>query len=561
MLILAHGAGANSPLPQSSSLSGAYLAGRTAGKSRDTEASALYVRQALQLDSKNMVLVERLFQLELANGNFAAAEALATDVLAFNSQQRMARVVLGIKAMRDRQYAAAREHFAEAAYTPVGELTSILLTAWSFAGEGNFQSASEALDKLDGNDGFANFKSFHLALIADLLQNNLRAETAYRKAYGDAGSSLRVTLAYGNYLARTGRIDEAEKVFSEYLANGERNVLVEAALDGVKRKDVPAPFVATVAGGAAEALFSLAAAMNDDQSIDVALVYAQLALSFNADKPVVLTLLGDILATAQRNEAAIDVFEQVPATSELRSNADLEIAINLQRLERPDDAQARIKTILAREPKNADVWVTLGNLMRNTEKYDEAVAAYDSAITLLEAQGQANWPVYYYRGISLERQKNWVRAEADFRKALSIAPQEPSILNYLGYSLIDSGIKLDEAIAMVKKAVSLKPNDGYIVDSLGWAYFQLGDYEQALEHMERAVDLRPGDATIAEHLGDVYWRVGRKLEAQFQWQHAKDNRPEPKDLLRIEDKLKNGLPPLPAPVTPADNGKKAPSNG
>ena len=218
----------------------------------------------------------------------------------------------------------------------LGELTSILLTAWSYAGEGNFQAASDALDKLDGNDSFANFKSFHLALIADLLQNNLRAEPAYKKAYGDAGSSLRVTLAYGNYLARTERIEEAQKIFSEYIANGERNVLVEAALDVLKRKEVPAPFVATVAGGAAEALFSLAAAMNDDQSIDVALVYAQLALSFNADKPVVLTLLGDILATSQRSEAAIDVFEQVPATSELRSNADLEIAINLQRLERPE---------------------------------------------------------------------------------------------------------------------------------------------------------------------------------------------------------------------------------
>ena len=171
------------------------------------------------------------------------------------------------------------------------------------------------------------------------------------------------------------------------------------------------------------------------------------------------------------------------------------------------------------------------------------------------------WSVHYYRGISLERLKQWDKAEADFRKALSLSPEEPSVLNYLGYSLIDMNLKLDEAIAMVKKAVELRPNDGYIVDSLGWAFFQLRDFEQAVVHLERAVDLKPGDAIISEHLGDAYWRVGRRLEARFQWQHAKDNKPEPEDLKRIEEKLLKGLPDLPPPVLPADNSKKNNSNG
>ena len=221
-----------------------------------------------------------------------------------------------------------------------------------------------------------------------------------------------------------------------------------------------------------------------------------------------------------------------------------------------------MRAIVGREPENIDAWTTLGNLLRNTENYAEAVKAYDQAIIHLQRRaGRDLWSVHYYRGISFERLKQWDKAEADFRKALAISPEEPSVLNYLGYSLIDMNMKLDEAIGMVKKAVELRPNDGYIVDSLGWAYFQLRDFEQAVTHLERAVDLKPGDAIISEHLGDAYWRVGRRLEARFQWQHAKDNKPLPDDLKRIDDKLKNGMPALAPPVKPADNARPPPSNG
>ena len=380
-------------------------------------------------------------------------------------------------------------------------------------------------------------------------------------AYADAGTSLRVTQAYGNYLMRTNKKAEAEKVYSAFLTGGENNVLVEASLQQAKAGEVPPPFIQSPSAGAAEAMFSLAAAMNDDQSADVALIYAQLALSLNSDRPVVLTLLGDILGTSQRYQQAIDVFEQVPVTSELRTNADTEIAINLQRMERNGDAETRMRAILGREPRNIDTWTTLGNLLRNSENYAEAVKAYDQAITVAKEDGRELWSIHYYRGIALERLKQWDKAEVDFRKALALSPNEPSVLNYLGYSLIDMNKKLDEAIGMVKKAVELRPNDGYIVDSLGWAYFQLRNYDEAVANLERAVDLKPSDAIISEHLGDAYWRVGRRLEARFQWQHAKDNRPAPADLIRIEDKLKDGLPAEAPLVKPADSGQGQPSNG
>jgi tetratricopeptide (TPR) repeat protein len=554
-------AAVSNPNGREASLSGNYLAARVAATARDSDAAAQFFTDALKQDPGNTSLTDRLFLIQVSSGQLADAELSADAILATNSQHRLARIVSGLKAFREKRYDQAREHFTESAYTPVGELTSALLAAWSYAAEGSFNAAQKELEKLDGNDSFANFKSFHLALIADVLNSPVRADVAYKKAYQDAGTSLRVTQAYGNFLERSGRSKEAIEVYQAFLKDSDSNQLVRDALTRAQKGEKPAAFVPSAEAGAGEALFSLAAAMNDDQSVDVAQVYAQLSLSLTADRPVTLTLLGDILAATQNYQAAIETYDQIAATSVLRGNAETEIAVNLQRLERPDEAVQRLVAVAARDPQNYDVLLTLANLQRNSEKYAEADKTYTQAIALIAQPDRTHWSTFYYRGIARERLKSWPAAEADFRKALELAPDEASVLNYLGYSLIDMNIKLDEAITMVKKAVDARPNDGYIVDSLGWAYFRINNFEDAVVQMERAVDLKAGDPIIAEHLGDAYWRVGRKLEAKFQWQHAKDNKPEPDDLKRIEGKLKDGLPDLPPPVKPADNSTTKKTNG
>jgi tetratricopeptide (TPR) repeat protein len=543
------------------SLSGNFLAGRVASDARDNELAAQFFVEALKKDPGNSWLTERLFQIRVSSGNMAEAEQLAEDVLAFNSQHRLARLVLALKAIREKKFDDARGHLAESAYTPVGELTSALLAAWTYAAEGSANAAFAELDKLDANASFANFKFFHVALVADVLNSSLRAEAAYKKAYAEAGSSLRITQAYGSYLERNGKQKEAIEVYNAFLAGSEKNRLISDAVARAQKGEPAQPFITDATAGAGEALFSLAAAMNDEQSIDVAQIYAQLALSMTNDRPVTLTLLGDILTTTKSYAAANEAFDAVPNTSVLRTNADTEIALNLQRMDKVDEAEQQLRAIIKKEPQNYEVLVTLGNLLRNTEKYKEADTIYTQAIATVEKPDRSQWSVFYYRGIAQERLKDWPAAEADFRKALELSPDEASVLNYLGYSLIDMNMKFDEAIVMVKKAVEAKPNDGYIVDSLGWAYFKIGDFEEAVTHLERAVDLRAGDPIIAEHLGDAYWRVGRKLEAKFQWQHAVDNKPDAADLVRIQDKLKNGLPDLPPPVKPAENSGTGGSNG
>lgn len=534
-------------------LSGNYLAGRSASVARDNDLASDYFVQALKADPGNPVLIERVFLLKTADGDIANAEEFAVQVLGFNSQQRMARIVLGLRDFRNRHYADARKNFEAASYTPVGELTSGLLVAWSYAGDGDLNNALKALDRLDRNEAFANFKNFHAGLLSDYLGNAIRAEVFYKKAFDQAGTSLRVLQAYGNFLERNNRRDEAIRLYTAFL-EGDDNPLIAAALANAKAGKKPAPMIGSPSAGAAEALFSLATSMTDDQSIDVALLYTQLALSMDSDRPVVLTLLGDVYGDMKLDEKAIDAYSQIPESSVLSTNAEMEIGVSLHRLDRTKEAQQKLLDVIAREPGNYDALVTLGNIYRSNEDYANAAKIYDKAIALVSGDSgtPGNWRIYYYNGIAHERLKQWDIAERHFRKALELSPDEPTVLNYLGYSLIEKKQNLPEAMDMVKKAVELRPNDGYIIDSLGWAYFQLGDYDQAVIHIERAVELLPADPIIAEHLGDAYWRVGRRLEAKFQWQHARDNKPEPADLARIEDKLKNGMPDEPA-VTPAQN--------
>ena len=555
---LATQGGADQGISQAS-LSGSYLAGRFAGKQRDNAIAALYFQRALEVDPGNPVLIERAFVLDLGAGNMARAETLAEQVAKFNPQHRMARIVLGLKAFREKNYKAAREHFSKAAFTPVGELTSGLLNAWVYAAEGKFPESMRALDVLDKQEAFANFKLFHAALIADLLKTETGASGRYRTAYEKAGSSLRVVQAYGNFLERQGNKDEAGKVYGQFLAVSQRNPLVREQLDELNAGKQPRPFIASANDGAAEALFSLASALSDEQSIDIALVYAQLALTLKPDFAVARTLLGEIYEDIQRHDLAIEVYEKVKETSVLRASAEIQIATNLDALGKSDEAIEELRKLVEREPGNYDAQLSLGNVLRSHEKWADAAEAYTNAIAALGTSfGKKQWSLLYFRGISYERAGAWDKAEADFRKALEFEPEQPQVLNYLGYSLIDKGKSLGEALEMVKKAVELRPNDGYIVDSLGWAHYKLGDYEEAVKQLERAVELRPEDPVINDHFGDALWRVGRRLEAKFQWQHAKDNKPEPKDLEVIERKISEGLgdPPKSPPAASGDQQRK-----
>ncbi len=241
-------------------------------------------------------------------------------------------------------------------------------------------------------------------------------------------------------------------------------------------------------------------------------------------------------------EKAIEYYGRVPEKSPYRRDAEMQRALNLAENSQSAEAIKQLKILLERDKTDMRTYLALGGVYAQDKNFADAAKIYDAAVQQIKTPERKDWPVFYQRGIAYERLKEWDKAEPNFRKALELYPDQPQVLNYLGYSWVDRGENLDEALGMIKKAVELRPQDGYIVDSLGWAYYMLGRYPEAVIELEKAVKLRPEDPTINDHMGDAYWRVGRLLEATFQWNHAIAGKPEPEELVKIEEKLKKGLP-------------------
>jgi tetratricopeptide (TPR) repeat protein len=249
----------------------------------------------------------------------------------------------------------------------------------------------------------------------------------------------------------------------------------------------------------------------------------------------------------------------------LRATTEVRVALLLDAIGKSDEAITALREIVAKNPDNVDALSALADVLRTHKKFDESAEAYSRVLALTGPTEKSRWAVYYFRGVDYERAKQWDKAEADLQKALELYPEQPLVLNYLGYSWVDQGLHLDEAFKMLRRAVELQPEDGYIVDSLGWAHYKLGHYDESVKLLERAVELKPGDPVINDHLGDAYWQVGRKLDAKFQWNHARDLNPDPDDLPKILSKIEKGMPestartgdhaaPAPAPHNVTGNG-------
>jgi tetratricopeptide (TPR) repeat protein len=538
------------------SASGSYLAARHAGGQKDAAAAATYYRAALRGDPRNNELLGRTFLAVLANGEVDEAVKLAERVLQVDKTDRIARLVLGVRALKQKQYPVARRELAQSIRGPITDLTATLLSAWTMASPGESKSAADTIDKLAGADWYAIFKDLHAALILDLAGQKKEAAKRFERAYKLDPTALRVVQSYGSFLSRQGNNAEALKVFATFEEALPRHPLIVEAVNELKAGKKLAPMVDTPQAGAAEVLYGLGSALGRRGGEDLGLVYLQLALYLVPSHPLALLSLGDLYEAMKKPELANKTYERVPLSSPLQRNAQIQLALNLDTLEKTDEAKASLEKLIAANPGDLEAIMALGNVLRGRKQFAECADVYTKGIDTITKTEKSNWVIYYFRGICLERAKQWGKAEADLKKSLDLFPDQPHVLNYLGYSWIDQGLNLDDGMRMIKRAVEQRADDGYIVDSLGWAYYRLGNMDEAVKHLERAVELKPEDPTINDHLGDAYWRVGRTLEARFQWSHARDLKPEPDDLAKIEEKLKAGLPDDTSSAADAANHKK-----
>ncbi|MBN9028057.1 MAG: tetratricopeptide repeat protein [Rhizobiales bacterium] len=523
-------------------LSGSYLAALSAISAQDYDSATALFEEALSQDPDNPILLERTFTLLIANGRIDRAIPLAQRLVELDPEMRMGQMVLGVKALKDKKFAEAGKHLGKSDRGPLANISSGLLSAWAAQGQGQTDAALKIVDTMQGPEWYSVFKNFNTALINENAGRTDAAVKAITAAYEAEGGSLRVTEAYARILARAGKVDEAKKALISFTENSVGHPVIAALQKELNAGKKPAPLVRNAQEGAGEVLYGLGSALGGENGgADLATIYLRLANYLQPSNDLVIMALGDLTQNAQRFDRSIPIFEQVAKTSPLRRNADLQVALSLDAAGKSDQAIKRLKRLIAANPRDIDALTTLATINRTGKRYGEASKLYTKAIDALTEDNPRNWLIYYFRGIAYERGQEWAKAEADFLKALEIAPEEPQVLNYLGYSWIDRGLNLDRATDMIKKAVELRPNDGYIVDSLGWAYYKQGKYDEAVAQLERAISIKADDATINDHLGDAYWKVGRKLEATFQWAHARDLNPEPADKERILAKLAHGL--------------------
>ena len=521
---------------------GSYLAARHAGQQRDAGAAAAFYGAALKRDPKNGDLLDRTFLSLLVDGDIEGSVKYAERIAQADKSDRVAQLVLGVHALKHKQYAAARRDLAQSIRGPITDLTATLLSAWSMYGTGDSKDAIAAIDRLAGPDWYAIFKELHAGMISDIAGNKKEAGKRLEHAYKLDGTALRVVEAYGSWLSRNASSKEALDVFETFDKALPRHPLVVEAMSQLKAGQKLPLLVSNAQAGAAEALYGLGASLGRRGGEDLGLVYLQLSLYLVPNHPLALLSLADLYESLKKPELAIKAYERIPANSPLHRNAAIQMASNLDALDRSDEAAKHLEALVKEHPDDLEAIMALGNVLRGHKKFAECADVYTRGVDTLKQPEKTNWVIFYFRGICYERSHQWPKAEADLKKALDLFPEQPHVLNYLGYSWVDQGVHLDEGMDMIKRAVQQRPDDGYIVDSLGWAYFRTGNYPDAVKQLERAIELKPEDPTINDHLGDAYWRIGRTLEAKFQWAHARDLKPDPEDLPKIEAKLKDGLP-------------------
>ncbi len=519
---------------------GAYLAARHASFFSDYRAAADYYAQALIQDPTNPTLMENAVMAYLSLGDVDRAVAVARRLISVGATSQIANMALLADQFK-------RDNF-EAAFTDleagqsVGPLVDGLLKAWAQLGQGRMSDAQATFDEIAVTPGLQVFGLYHKALALAMAGDFEGADGILSgRAKGTLQLTRRGILAFAQVLSQLERNTDAIELLDKSFDGA-----LDPALDAIRAQleageTLPFTAVRDPGDGAAETFLIVASALNGEAANGYTLIYSRLAEYLRPDNVDAILLSAALLEDLERYELATETYKRVPPEHPSFDAAELGRADALRKSGKTEAAIEVLEQLARSRPENPAVFVTLGDILRGEERYAKAREAYDRAVELYPDPGRAQWLVYFARGITNERTDQWEAAETDFRRALELNPGQPQVLNYLGYSFVEMGQNMDEALALIEEAVAGQPDSGYIIDSLGWVQFRMGDYGEAVVNLERAAELMAVDPVVNDHLGDAYWAVGRKNEAEFQWKRALSFDPEENDATRIRRKLEVGL--------------------
>ncbi|MGH1578752.1 tetratricopeptide repeat protein [Planktotalea sp.] len=525
--------------------SGPYLAARSAAVSGEYSAAARYYTQALAKDPSNPEILENASFSLLALGDVERAAIVASKLLADGHSSQVAQMAVIAEKIAEENYADVLARILEK--QGVGPLVDGLLRAWAQVGIGEVTTALESFDAVGEEPGLKGFGLYHKALALALVGDFEGADAIF--AMPEAGAlrqTRRGAIAHIEVLSQLGRNEDGLKTLNQSFGTDLDPKLQKMRESLTAGETLAFSQISTAREGMSEVFYTVASALRNEASEDYTLLYSRVAAYINAAHIDAILLSAGLLEQMGRFELASATYKKVDRDDPAFHAAELGRAEALRKSGKADAAIEVLENLSQTHGDLPLVHSSLGDALRQLERFEDAIEAYDTALASFKEEVSGQWFIYYARGISYERLDVWEKSEADFRKALELNPEQPQVLNYLGYSLVEKQIKLDEALNMIERAVAARPDSGYIVDSLGWVLFRLGRYEEAVGHMERATELMPIDPIVNDHLGDVYWSVGRFLEAEFQWKRALSfvdygDASQEADPERIRSKLDIGL--------------------
>lgn len=506
------------PVSAQEGLVGPYLAARSADMSGDFREVVEYGARALTRDPENTGLMEGLIMAQVGLGQIDSAVPVAHRLAALEPESQVAGLVLMADGMKREDWQEVESVLAGGG--SVGSFLDAMIEAWAAVGAGKMSDALTLFDSMASDPGVGEAaliqKALALALVGDY--------EGAAQIFGGEDTVLN--------LNRAG-IEAFVQVLSQLERNPDAVALLDEAFPGTTDEDLqtlraelaagkPIPFTAVAGPRAALAqlFYEVGQSILGDTDPGLVLIYARIAMYLEPEHVGAILVVAQVFEEMQNDQLAAEAYALVPETDRAYAQAQLGRAVALRRLGQIDDTLAVLTALAEKRPELANVQATIGDTLRFEQRFAEATPYYDKAISLFETEREVQWSVYFSRAITYEREGDWESAEADFRKALELSPDQPAVLNYLGYSFVERRENFDEALDMIKRAVAARPFDGYIRDSLGWVFYRLGRYDEAVAEMERAVELMPLDPVLNDHLGDTYWAVGRIREAEFQWRRA-----------------------------------------
>lgn len=521
------------PAPTNANAYADYLIGRVANQRQDYSAASESYARALARDPGNQSLIDGAVVSALASGDIAEARQ-ASRHAGGEDASAYAQLLLAADQIASSRTRQASETLRDIQGAGAEELAARMLQVWASAGQGSVDEVVADLAPLSSIRPYGGLFSYQQAMALDFAGRKDEALAAYGRAANGAMFLPLAVARHADLLVRAGQRDAALTLLRS--DNNRANPELVAAAARIEAGGAVAPRL-TAARGAAIGLHGLAALFSQENDDTNALAMLSLALALDPDLDAARLMFAQIQSSLHHADLARRALGGIDAASPYAPSARVMEAWLLTDEGHPEQAIAAART--AAESGDLRAKRALADMYRDMQRYDEAEPLYSELI----AATPNDWRLYFARGAARERLDRWPEAEADFQRALELSPDQPDVLNYLGYTWVDRGERLDEGLAMLQRAFSLRPTSGAIIDSLGWAYYRLADYDQALMYIESAIEMEPADPTLNDHLGDVYWRLGRRIEARFQWQRALTLEPDHPEAIQV--KIDHGLPDQP----------------